>query len=78
MNQINSILLPIFDNQTLNGVKYLDYIAFKEAVRTYLDLDLSKSEKLDRIITIKSQLKAQLEADIPVMPEGRAAAFHPD
>lgn len=34
---ISEILIPLFDKFPLNGTKYLDYLAFKQAVMLNMD-----------------------------------------
>ena len=54
LSDIQNILIPIFEEFPLNGVKYLDYLAFKEAI--YIKLDPLKSDKLDLTTRIKSNM----------------------
>ena len=77
VNQLQSIIFPIFDSFPLNGVKHLNYLAFKEALSIYLDSSLDKSEKLEKIIFIKSKLKADLETDEPEMPKEHSIRITP-
>ena len=37
IRDIQNILIPIFEEFHLNGVKYLDYLAFKEAINIKFD-----------------------------------------
>lgn len=53
ISDIRNILIPIFEEFPLNGQKYLDYLAFKEAIS--IKLDSLKSYK-DLIIRIKSNM----------------------
>lgn len=58
VSDILNILIPIFEEFPLNGVKYLDYLAFKEAAIN-IKLDLLKSEKLDLIAQIKDNMNSK-------------------
>lgn len=55
----------------------MDYLAFKEALLTYLDSSLSKSEVLAKIKLIKSNLKSIFEANIPEMPKDHTTRITP-
>lgn len=44
-----NILIPLFDNFPLNGVKYLDYLTFKEAILNKLDNSIPLDKKLELI-----------------------------
>jgi len=56
IDHINSILIPLFENFSLNGVKYLDYLAFKEAISIKLDKNIPKNEKLTLITKLKNSM----------------------
>ena len=55
-SDIQNILIPIYEEFPLNGVKYLDYLAFKEA--NYIKLDPLKSDKLDLIIRTNNNMNS--------------------
>jgi hypothetical protein len=57
ISDIQNILIPIFEEFPLNGVKYLDYLAFKEAIN--IKLDSLKSDKLDLITQIKNNMNSE-------------------
>jgi hypothetical protein len=61
----------------LNGVKHLNYLAFKEALLIYLDSSIDKSDTLKKITHIKSRLKADLETDAPEMPKEHSVRITP-
>jgi hypothetical protein len=77
VNQLRSTILPIFDNFPLNGVKHLNYLAFKEALLLYLDSSLDKSEVMEKITIIKNKMKADLETDEPEMPKEHSIRITP-
>jgi hypothetical protein len=77
VNQLHSVIIPIFYSFPLNGVRHLDYLAFKEALLIYLHSSLPKSEVLAKITLIKSNLKASLGIDQPVMPEDHSIRITP-
>jgi hypothetical protein len=52
-NDIRTKLLPLFDEFPLNGVKYLDYLAFKKGMGIKLDKGLSKQQKWELIGELK-------------------------
>lgn len=54
ISDIQNILIPIYEEFPLNGQKYLDYLAFKEAIS--IKLDYLNSDKLYLIIRIKSKM----------------------
>lgn len=56
ISDIQNILIPIYEEFPLNGIKHLDYLAFKEAI--CIKLDSLKSDKLDLIIQIKSNMNS--------------------
>lgn len=56
LSDIRNILIPIYEEFPLNGSKHLDYLAFKEAIN--IKLDSLKSDKLDLITRIKSNMNS--------------------
>jgi len=54
ISDISNNLIPIFEEFPLNGVKYLDYLAFKEAINIKL-----KSDKLYLITQIKNNMNSK-------------------
>jgi hypothetical protein len=60
INDIKNILIPILEKFPLNGVKYLDYLAFKEAISIkYREDDLLKSNKLKLITALKISMNTK-------------------
>jgi hypothetical protein len=59
IDDIKTILIPLFEKFPLNGVKYLDYLAFKEAITIKLDDSLSKSKKFELITALKDSMKTK-------------------
>ncbi len=64
LSDIRNILIPIYEEFPLNGSKHLDYLAFKEAIN--IKLDSLKSDKLDLITRIKSNMNStRVESEFP-------------
>ena len=61
INDIRNILIPLFDKFPLNGKKYLDYLAFKEAIAIKFDESLSNSEKWQLITDLKNSMNTKRE-----------------
>lgn len=60
INDIKNIIIPILDKFPLNGVKYLDYLAFKEAISIkYREDDLLMSNKLKLITALKISMNTK-------------------
>jgi hypothetical protein len=59
INDIQNILIPLFDKFPLNGIKYLDYLTFKEAIAIKFDESLSNSEKLQLITDLKDSMNTK-------------------
>ena len=56
---IKNILISLLDEIPLNGVKYLDYLAFKQAINIKLDTLVRLSDKLELITQIKSSMNSK-------------------
>ena len=59
LNRIGDIqtkLITRLEKFSLNGVKFLDYLTFKEGISLKLDESISKSEKLERITELKNSM----------------------
>ena len=59
LNKISDIqtkLIPLLDKFPLNGIKYLDYLAFKEAINIKLDESILKSKKFELITALKDSM----------------------
>jgi hypothetical protein len=59
ISDISTILIPLFENFPLNGVKYLDYLCFKEGVSIKLNGSLSKDEQLKLITLLKNNMNTR-------------------
>jgi hypothetical protein len=59
INDIQNILIPLLDEFPLNGVKYLDYLAFKQAINIKLDSLVKQSDKLELITQIKNRMNTR-------------------
>jgi hypothetical protein len=59
ISDIKTILIPLFDKFPLNGVKYLDYLAFKKAIDIKFDESISKSKKLELITALKDSMNTK-------------------
>lgn len=57
-----NILIPLFDNFPLNGVKYLDYLTFKEAILNKLDNSIPLDKKLELITNLKNSMNTKRES----------------
>lgn len=57
INHLNNIILPIFDKHILLSSKYYNYKKFKECLLIYLNNNISKEDKLKKIIIINNKLK---------------------
>lgn len=75
VQEASNILIPLFDKFPLNGIKYLDYLAFKESVFVYLDDSLSKSRKLELITKLKDSMNTKRESF--EMPESHTIRITP-
>jgi len=61
-----NIIIPLFEKFPLNGVKYLDYLTFKEAILTKLDDSKTKEEKLESITKLKNSMNTKRKSfDMP-------------
>lgn len=59
-------LISIFDNYQLNGIKYLDYISFREAFFLYSERVDKLNQPLDKISKIqKSMNKNRTDFKLP-------------
>jgi hypothetical protein len=58
ISDIHSILIPLFEKFPLNGTKYLDYLAFKNAVETKLDSSIPRALKLEIITALKNSINS--------------------
>lgn len=59
LNRIGDIqtkLITRLDKFSLNGIKFLDYLTFKEGISIKLDESISKSEKFERIAELKNSM----------------------
>ncbi len=56
---ISNILIPLFEKFPLNGAKYLDYLAFKQAINIHLDSSLSKENKTELISQLCSSMNTK-------------------
>jgi len=56
---ISNIIIPLFEQFPLNGTKYLDYLAFKQAVSLNLDTSLSKETRIELISQLCSSMNTQ-------------------
>lgn len=52
-------MIPLFDKFPLNGVKYLDYLAFKEGIDIKLNEGLSKQQKHELILGLKDSMNSK-------------------
>lgn len=59
LNDIRTKLIPLFDKFPLNGVKYLDYLAFKEGIAIKLNEGLSKQQKHELILGLKDSMNSK-------------------
>jgi hypothetical protein len=75
INDVKTILIPLFDKFPLNGTKYLDYLSFKEAIAIKFDESLSKSTKLKLITELKNNINTQ-RTDF-VMPDTHSIRITP-
>ena len=59
LNRIGDIqtkLITRLEKFSLNGIKFLDHLTFKEGISLKLDESISKSEKLERITELKNSM----------------------
>jgi hypothetical protein len=56
---IKTILIPLFENFPLNGIKYLDYLSFKKAIELKENDQLSKDTKLELIRELKNSMNSK-------------------
>jgi hypothetical protein len=62
LNSIHDIvtkLIPLLDEFPLNGIKHLDYLAFKEAIAIKNSADLTKESKYKAIIELKTSMNTK-------------------
>lgn len=59
MKDITTNFIPLFDKFPLNGVKYLDYLAFKNAIDVKNNAELSKPRKLELIRELKNSMNTK-------------------
>ena len=59
LNDIRTKLIPLFDKFPLNGLKYLDYLAFKEGIAIKLNEGLSKDQKHELILGLKDSMNSK-------------------
>jgi len=59
LNDIRTKLIPLFDKFPLNGVKYLDYLAFKEGIAIKFNEGLSKQQKHELILGLKDSMNSK-------------------
>ena len=62
IDDLLNILIPLFENFPLNGVKYLDYLVFKEGILKKLDCSISNDEKLELITNLKNTMNTKRES----------------
>lgn len=69
MNSINDIvtkLIPLFDKFPLNGIKYLDYLAFREAIAIKNSTEGTKDSKFKSILELKTSMNTKrVNFDMP-------------
>lgn len=69
LNSINDIvtkLIPLLDKFPLNGIKYLDYLAFKEAIAIKNSAEGTKDSKYKSIIELKTSMNTKrVNFDMP-------------
>ncbi len=60
IKELNSSLIPLLENFPLNGVKYLDFLAFREGINIKLSnsLGASSTEKLKLIFDLKNSMNS--------------------
>ena len=61
IRDISTILIPLFEKFPLNGIKYLDYLCFKEGVSLKLNGSIPKDEQFRRIASLKISMNTQRE-----------------
>ncbi len=59
ISDISTILIPLFENFPLNGVKHLDFLCFKECVSIKLNDSIPKDEKLRLITSLKDSMNTK-------------------
>jgi hypothetical protein len=59
LNDLKTVLIPLLDKFPLNGIKYLDYLAFKEAINIKFDASLSNVEKYKLITELKDSMNSK-------------------
>lgn len=59
IRDISTILIPLFEKFPLNGIKYLDYLCFKEGVSLKLNGSIPKDEQFRRIASLKISMNTQ-------------------
>ena len=59
ISDINTILIPLFEKFPLNGIKYLDYLCFKEGVSLKLNDSVPKDEQLRLITSLKNSMNTR-------------------
>lgn len=58
---LNNNLIPYLEKFPLNGIKYLDYLALKEAITIKLNKSLSNDKKLELITELKNSMNTKRE-----------------
>jgi hypothetical protein len=58
MDDIKTKLLPVFDFYNLNGIKHLDYLAFREGFLLYTERSFKANDPnlIDQILTLKNSM----------------------
>jgi hypothetical protein len=59
LDDIRTKLIPLLDNFPLNGVKYLDYLAFKEGINIKLNEGELKHKKHELILGLKNSMNSK-------------------
>jgi len=68
LNDIRTKLIPLFEQFPLNGVKYLDYLAFKEGIATKLNEGLLKDKKHELILGLKHTMNSKrIDFEMPFL-----------
>lgn len=66
-NDIRTKLLPLFEEFPLNGVKHLDYLAFKKGMDIKLDQGLSKQQKWELTGELKKGMNSKrVDFEMPI------------
>ena len=59
ISDISTNLIPLFEKFPLNGIKYLDYLCFKEGVSLKLNGSIPKDEQFRLIVSLKNSMNTQ-------------------